>query len=192
MFAKGVWDSGAMLFDVFGGSGQVGFQSEKLGFPALVFEISRRPSDDVCSYGFKRWISRQASEGKIGAIMCATPCSSFSVAVSLSGRALRSQEEPRGKNISMTAEERSRIALGNRCLDATCFLLRLAFKFGIPMCVENPLSSYIWWDQQFNKLIQQYKANIVDVSQCACGAKWRKHTRLLFFKRRMQIITASG
>ena len=109
--------------DVFGGSGQVGFQSEKLGVPALiVFEISRRPSDHVCSYGFKRWISKQASGNKIGAIMCATPCSSFSVAVSRSGRALRSQEEPRGKDINMTAEERSRIALGNRCLDATCFL----------------------------------------------------------------------
>ena len=90
--------------------------------PALIFEISRRPSDDVCSYGFKRWISKEASERKIGAIMCATPCSSFSVAVCRSGRALRSQEEPIGKSINMTAEERSRISLGNRCLDATCFL----------------------------------------------------------------------
>ena len=180
LFAKQVWNPGAMLFDVFGGSGQVGFQSEKLGVPDLIFEISRRPSDDVCSYGFKRWISKQASGNKIGAIMCATPCPSFSVAVSRSGRALRSQEEPRGKDINMTAEERSRIALGNRCLDATWFLLRIAYKFNISMCVENPMSSYIWWDPAFNNLIQQYRAKLVDVSQCAFGARWRKHTRLLF------------
>ena len=51
---------------------------------------------------------------------------------------IKCQEEPKGKSINMTAEELSRISLGNRCLDATCYLLRLAFKLGIPMCVENP------------------------------------------------------
>ena len=80
-------------------------------------------------------------------VMLALPCNSFSLANSRSGKALRSKLEHRGiSKEPFTDRERERIDEGNRLLDAGIFLIMQCCLYSVPLCLENPQSSYMWSD----------------------------------------------
>jgi hypothetical protein len=141
-------------------------------------ELTGRSPVDVCSASFFETFKHHASHANIKAIMLATPCNSFSLAVSRSGRALRSKTHPRGLPIQFTQIEQQRIRNGNKCLDATIAIIKVCNKFRIPWILENPQTSYIWSDSQLQAASNS--ATTVTVHQCAFGAKWRKATTFAF------------
>lgn len=53
-------------------------------------------SDDVSSIDFSK-IEHECSTGRVAAVCIATPCTTFSIAQSRGGRAIRSKQEPWGK-----------------------------------------------------------------------------------------------
>ena len=110
--------------------------------------------------------------------MLATPCSSFSLAVSRSGKALRSLSHPRGLPIPMTAHESERVKAGNRALDASIQMIRTCNMHGIPSALENPATSYMWADSALQAVLA--RAFVARLDQCAFKARWQKRTKIAF------------
>ena len=133
---------------------------------------------DACAYDFLRACKNAASNSQSRGVMIATPCSSFSLAVSRAGKALRSKSYPRGLPIPMTARERNRIDEGSRALDATINMIKICNTHRIPLILANPASSYVWQDPNLTSTLKD--AITVRVDQCAFGDRWRKMTRLSF------------
>jgi hypothetical protein len=166
----------AYVADLFSGSGGVAQHARRQGFKAKEFDIRHGKGGDLLAPGFRRNFARDMQEGKVIAVMIATPCSSFSLAQSRGGKALRSRLYPRGIPQFLTERERSRIEIGNRCLDVTIFVIRLCNKCNVPWMLENPSSSYLWCDKTLQRHVNAY----ADIHQCAFGAHWRKATRFGF------------
>jgi hypothetical protein len=163
-----------IILDIFGGCGNVAMQAFRLGRPAFIVDTKYGNQYNACSDDFLGWIVEQAKLGHIAGAMLAPPCASFSLAVSRSGKALRSQTHPRGKPIPMSASEVIRIQEGNKCLDAAVALIKVFNKFKVPYIFENPSSSYIWHDGPLHAAFGS--ARLFNIHQCAFGAKWRKAT----------------
>ena len=113
--------AGSYVADLFSGSGAVSRQIRKRKVKAREFDIKYGKDGDLLEPSFRRLFSADVKEGRILAVMIATPCSSFSLAQSRGGKALRSREYPRGIPQSVTERERHRVELGNACLDVTIF-----------------------------------------------------------------------
>ena len=180
-------EAGGTLFpngygaDVCGGCGGVAKAAISLGTDAFVFDTASRLKDDITRLLFLRWLEEQLSSHKIKAVVLALPCNSFSLANSRSGKALRSKNEPRGiKGSDFTFRERERILNGKRLLDAGIKLIGQCISNRVPICLENPKSSYMWSDPKLVHLLRSNNAFVCDMSQCVFGARWRKQTTLAF------------
>ena len=138
--------------------------------------MHQRATDNVCSRKFFAWLSAEFAANRVHSIMLATPCSSFSIAVSRSGVALRSREHPRGIPKPMSLAQLNRIDQGNKALDATIKIIRLCNQHRVPYILENPALAYLWFDPALRCVI--INAFIVDVDQCAFKAPWKKTTKL--------------
>ena len=113
--------------------------------------------------------------------MLATPCASFSLAVSSSGRAIQSQIWPRGIPHGLTLKESERVKQGNALLDASLSIIKLCVELNVPAILENPKTSYLWCDPKLKRIIASSGAKTADVHQCSFGAHWKKETRFCFF-----------
>jgi hypothetical protein len=164
--------------DIFAGTGGVAKACLKYYRNAFIIDTSWSESLDACSTTFLGHFRRAAEQGELAGVMFATPCSSFSLAVSRSGKALRSISHPRGLPIPMTAKETARIQAGNHALDATIKMIRCCNRHGIPFALENPASSYMWHDSALQAVLRH--AYIACLDQCAFKARWRKHTKVAF------------
>ena len=169
------------MYDIFGGAGDVGKSCADRGLECRIFDTSISAKLDVAKRHFLVGFRKACQAGQVAAAMFATPCASFSLAVSRGGQAIRTQSEPRGISGFLTVGERDRVNSGNRTLDATVNMLQVCCKFKIPAILENPRSSYLWWVPTLAKLILDNRAVIADVHQCAFKAHWRKETRFAFF-----------
>ena len=168
------------MLDIFGGTGGVGKSCANKGVSATIIDTSISGKLEVTKHTTLRWIYAELKSGRIGGVMLATPCSSFSLAVSRSGRAIRSKKQPRGlENLTLLQEKR--IQTGNKTLDVSVQILRWCQRFGVAAILENPRSSYLWYDSEMQRLTQQPNCIIADVHQCSFGARWRKETRFAFF-----------
>ena len=165
------------VIDGFSGSGIVGDAVRRLGVPTKSFEVNRDTREDMCTLDFSRWMAGECAAGKLRGVMLPVPCSTFSVAQSRSGRAIRSQDSPRGLP-GLNVREQARVAAGNRILHAVIRLLRILNQYKIPWIIENPTSSYLWWDKGLQT--QMRDAVVCPVHQCSFGAPWRKATTLAF------------
>jgi hypothetical protein len=113
--------------------------------------------------------------------MLAPPCSSFSVAQSRSGHAIRSNQFPAGLP-NLTGEQQNRIREGNRLANATIKLLKLCIHYTIPAILENPASSFLWKYPVLAPLLAIGQHRVVHM--CAFDARWRKATGIHFFNYR--------
>ena len=166
-----------VFHDVFCGTGGVADGCQQLGLVSLKFDICLHPKLDVLSSAFVKHFANAATNGQVAAVCLATPCSSFSLANSRSGRAIRSKEHPLGKP-NLTEAELARVRLGNNFAYATAKIARICIRNRIPCVIENPCSSYLLCCPDFQQLLDLGKR--VDLHQCAFGAKWRKYTSFSF------------
>ena len=136
------------MLDIFGGAGGVGAGCAQRGLGSTVIDTSISSRMDVTKKHFLHWIEEQIKTSRIGTVMLATPCASFSLAVSRSGRAIRSTEYPRGPPDKLTLKESERVQMGNAVLDASLSIIRLCVQLKVPAILENPKTSYLWSDPQ--------------------------------------------
>ena len=152
------------------------FAAEQLGRSAIIIDTRYGKEHDVCQPAFLRWFESQAEGDLFAGAMIAPP--SFSLAISRSGKALRSRTHPRGKPIPMSEVEKDRITVGNKCLDAAIAIIQVLNRFSVPFVFENPSSSYMWHDVPLHAALGS--ARLVKIHQCAFGARWRKDTCFAF------------
>ena len=84
------------------------------GMPSLAFDTQLRSSDDLSSRQFLQFAAVQLLAKRVSVIDAASPCSSFSVAVTRSGRAVRSKEFP-WRLARLTEDEKIRVEYVNKC-----------------------------------------------------------------------------
>ena len=164
-----------IVIDLFAGSLAVTKQLRHFGIETLVLDSLF--GTDVLTKGLIAKVCETLSSGQVYACMIAMPCSSFSLAQSRGGTALRSKSAPRGLPTNDLAKQK-RIWHGNELLDYTIAFINVCNQHFIPYVLENPLSSYVWQDAKLQHVVRN--GEVVDVHQCGFGARFRKATRLVF------------
>ena len=107
--------------------------------------------------------------------MLAPPCSSFSMA--RNRYPVRSRQWPMGFE-NLKALDREKVKIGNRCMKVVIRIATWCQQAGVPCCIENPQTSYMWATPAMTKYLGS--STVLDVHQCAFGSRWRKATRLAF------------
>jgi hypothetical protein len=166
------------MWDLYCGCGDVGKRFSDFGHIARLFDTQIRPSDDLNTSGFHAHFRSAVLEKRISCVHIAPPCSSFSLANSRQGHAIRSKAYPLGLP-GLTEFEQSRVNEGNRCVRSIVLFIQLCNEHSIPVAIENPATSYLWQVPAVAALCE--KGRVADYHMCAFGAKWRKHTRHVFF-----------
>ena len=174
---------GGCFVDLCGGSGVVGMALNFfLKAPAIIVDTRYRRDDNICDIAFQERFRKFSEKLLIAGVMFAFLRSTFSVAQSRAGTAIRSQTHPRGVKGPLTEAQRERFRDGNRLLDAGVAILEMCNSNQVPYIFENPQSSYVCWDPQ---LQQQLKKGVPHtVHQCAYGARWRNATTFAFLNIR--------
>jgi hypothetical protein len=171
----------AVVLDLFCGFGGVAKQCNVIGARAIMFDKVLSPKCDLCHVEFLQYLKAQLESNKVGAVMLATPCSSFSLAQSRSGYAIRSIQHPEGLP-NLTGEQQNRVREGNRLANATIKILKLCITNNVPAILENPPSSFLWKYPALAPLLA--KGDHRTVHMCAFGARWRKAAGVHFFNYR--------
>ena len=114
------------------------------------------------------------ASGRTLAVMLSPPVSSLSVA---RNRPPCEARHPRGLP-ALKFSDNCQVARDNSCVAACLRVARVRTSFKIPVCISNPLGSYLWKLSGLKNLIN--KCVVLDIHHCAFGSHWRKATRLLF------------
>ena len=150
-------------------------QLRQFGIETLVIDAIF--GTDVLTKGMLSKVGEKIRSGRVYACMIEVPCSTFSIAQSRSGVALRLQNEPRGIATNYIARS-TRIKLGNDLLDFTIGVIEMCNEFSVLFAMESPQTSYAWHDRKLKTVLRE--AELIDVHQCGFGARFRKTTRLTF------------
>ena len=126
------------MYDILGGAGGVGASCAERGLDAKIYDTSIDATLDVARREFIQHFVKQCKSGHVACVMLATPCSSFSIAVSRSGRAIRTQEWPLGLPKLATLAEEEKVKQGNETMRTTLKILNVCNGFCTPAIVENP------------------------------------------------------
>ena len=89
---------------------------------------------------------------------------------------LRSREHLWGL-AGLSDRDRERVSVGNRQARWAARLFARSAAAGVPMVVENPLSSLLWLTAPFKRLLRLHSSFVVHY--CRYGTSWRKPTLLL-------------
>jgi hypothetical protein len=105
------------------------------------------------------------------------PCSSFSGArrgkLGFPGGPLRSKQYPMGLS-GLSDIDANKVHVGNALVKFTCRVIALCCACRIPVTVENPRRSRLWWCPCM--LRQLRFGHKINLDFCAYGADWQKAT----------------
>ena len=166
------------VVDAFSGSGVVGDWVLRFGVDVISVEISSDATSDALGDEFCKYVCDNFNAGRIRSVCLPFPCTTFSIAQSRGGRAIRSRERPRGIDADLTVREQERITQGNHVLDKLIAMLRAFNKNAIPYVLENPYTSYAWDDPGLRRCLKD--GIEIRVHQCAFRARHRKDTLFIF------------
>ena len=76
----------------------------------------------------------------------------------------------------MFAKEQQLVITGNAHLNMTRRLLRFVISHKIPVPLNKPLNSRLWWTPAMKPLMA--RAQLTRVYFCQYGTRWKKPTRL--------------
>jgi hypothetical protein len=83
-----------------------------------------------------------------------------------------------GASLTLLIKNLSKVRDGNATLRQTCEVIRVCLAHGVPVMLENPISSMMWLAPPLAKLLQHQTCQCITLDQCQFGSRWRKRTRL--------------
>ena len=169
--------TGRYYLDLFSGEGGVARSIRRLGFDAREFDVRHGVESDLCREATLRRIVRDIAAGRVAGVMLAPPCGSFSTAQDRGG-AVRSRASPWGLE-GLGAAARERVEAGNRCLRACLRVCRACDKARVPLILENPHSSKMFYVPELVRLGEGPRKYHAVCDQCAYGTPWRKRARFI-------------
>lgn len=128
--------------------------------------------DDLMSTACRQKVLNQVVHAD--AVLLAPPCTTWSIA----RHGLRSRAHPRGLP-NLADKEANLVKEGNSLADFSIRVAAAAALRGIPVVLEQPLTSRLWLTPQMKKLVRDTQSSLIDLDQCAFGSAWKKPTRLL-------------
>ena len=170
---KGFTTPGAL--DLFSGSFGVAKQMIQNGAPfVLTFEWNRSPDEDLLKSSVREKILKLLRLGAFLTFGAAPICSSFSRAVTPPVRNNRFPRGMPGLRVSM----RLKVAQGNSHSDFVYECLEVCFEFGVFYFVENPDTSWWWWQAKWKAYNAPDSPFVFRCCFCRFGTRWRKATRI--------------
>ena len=130
-------------------------------------EISASRWMDVLDTRVLEWLVWMVTTRRVRAISLAPPCTTFSIANTVSP--IRSWAQPRGFNLLDPRTWRS-----NRMADFAILLLVLCGRCGVAGMDENPFTSKMRALPAWKSVAARQGFKLAEVHSCAFGAPWRK------------------
>ena len=78
----------------------------------------------------------------------------------------------------LSVADQARVRLGNQTMLHTAATIRLAASLGLPVLLENPVSSHLLHVKPSARLTKHKCFARVVLDQCQFGARWRKRTAI--------------
>ena len=149
---------------------------KKFGGQRISVDRHQGSDHDVLGKSCQDWLTWLVKTRRVRSVMLAVPCETFSRA--RRGNAIvRSSEKTLGIN-NIDSKFITKVREANRIWFFTYKLIRLLNALEVPWCLENPLSSILWWTPQAQRLIKT--STCITVHYCQYGVAWKKATRLMF------------
>ena len=163
-----------IFLELFGGCGRVAASAQAMGYAALSLDINASPLEDHLTRGFANRILGWISSGVVAGVWLGTPCSTWTRALR---SPLRSEQYPDGLP-DLTAEQDSKLRVGNESFTFTLRIIRACLKYNVGVMIENPQTSLLWSSPRFQKLLNLKSSTHVVCHMCQFGAPWKKATRV--------------
>lgn len=157
-------------------SGKKGFAKAAVRYGApwvLTIDILDGPQCDVLEPRVRQKLKFLIESGCFHHVSFAPICSSFSRAMT---PAVRNLEFPQGV-AGISRKMFNKIQTGNAHSRWVAATVRLCIKHAIHFWVENPDSSFIWWQPEWQSLSPLRHSNCMRIDFCTHGTPWRKRTR---------------
>jgi hypothetical protein len=151
------------------------------GYASLGFEIEEGPEFDLLRPATNALIAGWIKSGIVRGLWMGTTCKSWS----------RARRGPPGSGWApirsnahiwgipnLVDKNLSKVRDGNATLRQTCEVIRVCLAHGVPVMLENPISSMMWLAPPLAKLLQHQTCQCITLDQCQFGSRWRKRTRL--------------
>lgn len=158
-------------------SGQKGFAKQAIRFGAawvLTVDIEDGPQCDLLKAEVRHHIEKLLRFGIFIHVSAAPICSSFSRAITPS---VRSAEHPKGIP-TMRASIRERVAAGNSHSMWLAKIINICITMQILWWVENPDTSYLWWQVEWKKIFARINGQCFRLDFCRFKTPWRKRTKI--------------
>ena len=170
----------SVFLELFSGDGGMCQAVARAGHPSLGLDI--KGGFDLCDVTVQAVVTGAIRARHAWAVWLGTECSSWSRARrgpvgSRMPRALRSDEHLWGLPGLSPADQR-RADMGNAMAQFTISVIRLCVELGIPVGLENPLSSRLWKLPELDALTSLPCSQIVKLHMCQFGAQWMKPTQV--------------
>ena len=162
--------------DLFSGSrGAARALARRTGRFALTFDIAHSAAEDLLDGTVQQQIEKLVEEGAFLTLTGGPVCASFSRAVR---PAVRTAAEPHGlENISPAMKEK--VLQGNKFSAWVSKLSRRAVELAMVVWIENPAGSFLWLQDEWQKLMSDGLLSIFKTDYCVWGTPWRKRTIFL-------------
>ena len=88
---------------------------------------------------------------------------------------LRSRQFPLGLP-GLSSIDQSKVTIGNKLLQVSVTIVRFCVAHNIPVTLENPMRSRLWWTPQMLRALRSLHGRKIPVDYCAYGTDWQKPT----------------
>lgn len=162
--------------DLFSGSrGAAKALADRSGRWVLTYDLKHDAREDLLEPMIQKEIWALLESDAFFSIGAGPVCASFSRAVR---PPVRSREHPAGlADISANMEEK--VSVGNAMSRWLALLIRRALGKKLVVWVENPWLSFLWWQDEWVELANDFKDQQVGfftTDYCRWGTPWRKRT----------------
>ena len=163
-----------IFLELFGGCGRVAASAQARGYAGLSLDINASPLEDHLTKAFVNRILGWITSGVVAGVWLGTPCSTWTRALR---SPLRSEQYPDGLP-DLTAEQDSKLRVGNESFTFTLRIIRACLKYNVGVMIENPQTSLLWSHPLFQKLLNMKSSTSVICHMCQFGSPWMKATRV--------------
>lgn len=171
-----------VFLDLFAGHQGITKSIFSHGFGCVAVDSDIDPRYDLTDNSILKLIEGWIRGGCISSIWLGTPYATWSRArrgpKNYAWGPLRSSEHIYGFP-DLPEPQRAKVRVGNSTMKATARIIRCAVSCGVPVFLENPVSSMLWNSPPINRLSKLRSCRCFVTDFCQHGARWRKRTKVL-------------
>ena len=171
-----------VFLEIFAGVGGMSKAMRKQGFDTDSIDMLKCPEHDMLVPRKQRRVLIQIRTNRVAGVWLGTPCTSLTRArhgTPASGwpPPLRSAACPDGLS-DLSSKDSQKVEEGNKLLEFSARVISLCVRMKIPVAVENPCASFLWWTSPFAALARRQTPHERNFDFCSWRKPWRKRTKI--------------